>query len=493
MSKRSADGLFKRGNFWWGWRRLSLGGPLVRCSSRCRDRKAARLVKAEWERLAADPIHYASHKATLDDGIDMFLRDGKNRGLAAPTIKMYEQKCAQIARVLGGTRPLRSIVATTWDGYIATREEEGAHPHTVKKELIRGGGILKLAKRKGLYPHDLSSVIPRYSPRYVPRTRVLDLDELQRLGRALRADRLRHVAFVVATGARLSESYRAKPEHLSTPGFIFLDGKKTRKARRTIPIAPPLAPWIEFARPGIPFPLWHSANRDIKLACAKAGIAPATWNDLRRSNATLLKHAGMSSADVGELLGHVDGRMVEQVYGQSTPKSLQLAMKSAFDGTETTHPSPEPRELTPGERGKHSVPEGLLSRRSAVRIGPGVPLNRENEPFGLDEPSTESSNTVALRYKHDTPTSSPSERVPLATCEPGKDLTPAESSERRHSLLAAADSSAGVPIRLPDAESALSSPDTPALSGQEAPALSPLLLQRAMHEVLGRQQARGRP
>lgn len=507
--QRSADGLFKRGNVWWGWRRLFPGGPLHRASTRCRDRQAARLVKAEWERSAADPVHYASNKTTLAEGIVMFLDDSKHAKLAPPTLEMYASKCRHIARVLDQDRPLRSIVATTWDGYIKAREAEGAHPHTIKKELIRGFGVLKAAKRRGLYPHDLSTIMPRYSAAYEPRTRALTLEELQKLGAQLRADRLAHVAFVVATGCRLKESYRAREGHMLAEGYVYIDGTKTKRAKRTIPIAPPLRGFLEFAvrnapgakgetdgraidvrrgavrsevgaqgaafgmereghvdrsAEGLPerdpdqqehvggdgdagghglqvpavhhdedggrlvrpvarqpdghsgrglearvglFPKWHSARRDIHAACKRAGIEPCSWNDLRRTNATLLDHAGMTSVDIGKLLGHVDGRMVETVYGQSTPASLARALEAAFaNGTPTAHIDIQPRALPAKKADSATEMPGLRSRRSSVRIRRGAPEKPSNSVDGESragvEASTETVEAAALPFTNST-------------------------------------------------------------------------------------------
>lgn len=448
MARRSPDGLYKRGHIWWGWRRKFPGGPLERASTKCRDRKAARLIKAQWERYAADPINYAANQTTLDGAIAMFLADAKRKGLAPPTQEMYESKCAHIARVLDGGRRLNSVVATTWDGYIATREDEGASSHTIKKELIRGFGVLKAAKRRGLYPHDLSTVMPAYSARYVPRTRALTMDELQRLGRELRADRLAHVAFVVATGCRLKESYRATEAHILPEGFVFVDGTKTERARRTIPIAPPLRPFLEFAirnapgamagpprdghgeahlRANVPhgnrttqihpldpspmaasaiapgtqlFPKWHSARRDIHAACRRAGIPFCSWNDLRRTNATLLSEAGVGS-DVGaRLLGHVDGRMWESVYSQPKPKALQRSLEAAFeDSTATAQLQLESRALPAKKAESAAERPGLRSRRSEVRILCGALEKHDSSRKADVESSAESAEMAGVPYR----------------------------------------------------------------------------------------------
>jgi integrase len=440
MSKRSADGLYKRGAVWWGWRRKFAGGPLSRASTGCRDRAAARLVKAEWERMAADPARYAADKATLGEALSMYMEAQHRADLSRHTVKTYDLHCRQLARVLDQDTPLKAIGRHSFEAHIKQREAEGTHPHTVSRELVRLRAVLVEAKHKGLYPHELVGIRPRYSKHYEPRKRALPMDELMRLGKQLRADRLAHVAFVVATGCRFIESCRARAGHISPEGYVYLDGSKTELAKRTIPIAPPLRPFLEFALrnapgsqpqspgllvgepseaaaserragpgPGVPtdavasggslFPRWTNSRRDILEACKRAGIAPVTWNDLRRTNATLLAEAGVDG-DLGhKLLGHSDDRMWQAVYAKPRPAALAKRLEAVFHGTESAQATPlearKREEIASAMLGNL----GLRSRRSQVRILPGAQPD-SNGYVELDESSlsTEAVWFDPLRY-----------------------------------------------------------------------------------------------
>lgn len=474
MSKRSADGLYKRGPIFWGWRRKSPGAPLTRASTGCRDRQAARLVKAEWERMAADPARYAADKATLGQALSAYMDHQQTLGLSPHTVKTYDLHCRQLARVLDQDTPLKAIGRHSFETHIKQREAEGMHPHTVSRELVRLRAVLVEAKHKGLYPHELTGIRPRYSKQYVPRKRALPMDELMRLGRQLRADRLAHVAFVVATGCRFVESCRAMAGHITPEGYVYLDGSKTELAKRTIPIAPPLRPFLEFAlrnapgskgethgrstdgntdteveyrigpnrpdeRAGGPslndrcaqqgaevararargdeargsvdvgqrgpaagvalFPKWTNSRRDILEACKRAGIAPVTWNDLRRTNATLLAEAGVD-ADLGhKLLGHSDDRMWNAVYAKPRPAALAQRLDAIFHGTESTQgPALEARKAEEIAAAKlESL--GLRSRRSQVQVLAGAQI-LSNNVAALGEPgqSTGSAELDPLRY-----------------------------------------------------------------------------------------------
>lgn len=54
----------------------------------------------------------------------------------------------------------------------------------------------------------------------------------------------------------------------------------------------------------------------------KVGIKPFTWNDLRRTFATLLRAQGVEPHLLGVLLGHTTSEMSERVYGRLEPREL---------------------------------------------------------------------------------------------------------------------------------------------------------------------------
>jgi integrase len=144
---------------------------------------------------------------------------------------------------------LLAIEALAVDRYIGTRETEGAHPHTIHKELVVLRGILKVAKRAKAYPHDIAAVMPiGFSPKYEPRTRHLSWDELDRLLTELSPHRAAHVALVVDVGARLSEAKKLRRVDVDlAKGFVTIRGTKTDGAARTIPVPGIFRPLLERA------------------------------------------------------------------------------------------------------------------------------------------------------------------------------------------------------------------------------------------------------
>jgi hypothetical protein len=147
------------------------------------------------------------------------------------------------------------------------------------------------------------------------------------------------------------------------------------------------------------FPKWTNSRRDILEACKRAGIDHVTWNDLRRTNATLLAEAGVD-ADLGhKLLGHSDDRMWNQVYAKPRPAALAQRLDAIFHGTESAQATPLEARKSEEIAAAKLESLGLRSRRSQVRALAGVPiLSNGSEALGETAQSTGSAELDPLRY-----------------------------------------------------------------------------------------------
>jgi integrase len=74
---------------------------------------------------------------------------------------------------------------------------------------------------------------------------------------------------------------------------------------------------------------WSHAEqfREMKAACAKAGLDYLNFHQLRHTYASTLVNAGMPLVYVAEQLGHTDTRMVEKHYGHLAPNALADAIR----------------------------------------------------------------------------------------------------------------------------------------------------------------------
>lgn len=324
--RRNANGT------WTWWASWTENSKTVKRSTRASDKKAAELVVARWERERADPVHAAASAATFGIEAAQFLRaceDAVVRGKMAPgTLVMYRQKAGSLVRILGAELRLADIDGETFARYLEERRGEQVRETTLYKEWVTFRRILHQAWRGRRFSHDPASLKPEhFSQEYEPRTTALTWEQVTALLNALSGARARTVSFALATGARRKEVFAAKAGDVDTKAWTArLRGTKTDASDATIPIPLPMRHFAEHGTP--PFARWPNARRDLALACEKAGIPAVTWNDLRRTFASLLIQAGVEPHVVARLLRHKSTALVDKVYGRTTTDSLAKLLEA---------------------------------------------------------------------------------------------------------------------------------------------------------------------
>lgn len=340
--------LYKRGDV-WHCEYYDARGERVRRSTRCTDKKAAETRARQWERDAADPDHAAAREATVSAAIARHLEvfgGAVEAGRRSPrTLDSYRKKAGHLIRVFEHTgdlvyRPmlLADLTAPDVDRYIARRRDESASDHTIHKELVVLRAALLAAKRAGLWRGDIDALMPKFTPGYKPRTRFLTRGELDRLLHALPSARAAVVAFIVATSAEWAAVGGARREDVSSDRkAVELRGTKNAARRRTVPIvSDDQRRLLDFAlqhaagERGALFGRWTNARRDLHLACERAGIAPCSPHDLRRTFATWMIRAGVAPHLIAKMMGHRTSKMVEIVYAQLRPEDLAVQVTSAL-------------------------------------------------------------------------------------------------------------------------------------------------------------------
>lgn len=338
--------LYKRGDVWWC--SFYVDGERQQKYTRCRDHKAAETAARQWERAGADPNHAAQDATSLSDALEMMIDDrtekvAVGRGSAA-TVGFYQQKSGHLVRLLGQTLSLSRLAplngARLVDEYVSARRAEGASEATIAKELVTLRTSLKLARRRGLWRGEPAEVLPvGFAPDYKPRSRSLTPEELTKLMAQLLPDYAARVAFIVATSACWSESCRATREDVSASlRDVVVRGTKRASRFRTVPIVSDhQRSLLEYAMThaqGVEtlFLFWGNVNRDLKAACERAGTPRCSPNDLRRTCATWLRASGAPPELIAPVLGHVDSRMVERVYGRLPAEDLRVRLTATLGG-----------------------------------------------------------------------------------------------------------------------------------------------------------------
>ncbi len=342
--------LYKRGDVWHcafydNERRR------IRRSTGCTDRKAAEARARLWERDAADPSHAAARDATLSQTAERYFRNLDGQVAAGrrsrATYDSYMTKAGHLVRIFehsdGVTYeplPLARITYDLVDGYIAQRRREGVGENTIHKELVVLRAMLQTAKSANLWCGDIDTVVPhRFSPAYKPRTRFLTPEALDRLLDELPADRAGVVAFMVATSAEWAAVKRARREDVAPDGSnVLVRGTKNPARHRTVPIeSDHQRRLFDFAlanargQAGALFTPWdNNVRRDLRAACKRAGIAPCSPHDLRRTFASWMIQAGVPPHLIAKMMGHRTSKMVELVYAQLRPQDLAGLVRAAL-------------------------------------------------------------------------------------------------------------------------------------------------------------------
>ncbi len=385
-----AERLFKRGSVWYAWFYDANGNRYQR-TTRQTDKRAAEATLREWERRAADPTYAASHEATLEEALRSLLRDRKLKGRADGTLDCYRVKAGHVARILGANLTLHQVTARVVDGFVDQRLAEGASRNTIHKELTVLRSTLKVAKRRGEFPGDIAAVMPdQFSPEYKPRERFLTATQAQALLAELEPDRAARVAFILATGARWSESDTARRGDIHLEGDVLrLRGTKTDGSDRRVPVVAFSVPLLEHAltygegEDGLLFRPWGNVRRDLAAACARAGIPSCTPNDLRRTFGTWWRQHGVEPHLIGSLLGHKDSRMVERVYGRMPVQSLGRALERRTGLSESDRLSRSERCSAFVANASESERNQTLQRTPEV---PFPPINLVSED-GIEPPT----------------------------------------------------------------------------------------------------------
>lgn len=330
--------LYKRKETYWASIKVWTGSGWhwIQRSTGQRSRKAAEFIAAQFERDYADPSRSPAHQTTLSEAFQRFFNARAEHGRSEHTITMYRRCAGHFVRLWGEGLPLQSIDARKLDDFISARIKEGASRNTLGKELTALRGLLKLAKRRKEFKLDLGEVLPeQWSTGYKPRERALTQREAEALLPELISDRGAHVAFLLATAARWSESLSARATDIDLQrGEVRIRGTKTERANRTIPVVDWAWPLLRHTMQilgeghGPIFRPWKNVRHDLAAACRRAGIAPVTPNDLRRTCATWLRAAGVEPHLIAAFLGHADSRMVERVYGRLPADALRDLLRA---------------------------------------------------------------------------------------------------------------------------------------------------------------------
>ena len=370
--------LYKRGKTYYA-DFYGRDGQRQQRSTRTGDEKVARARLRDFELATTDSAPHATE--TVDAALTYFTRVAC-AAKPAPTVQCYRNKARHVSRLIGATT-LDKLVRQVMDQYVATRLEEGAHTHSVHKELVVLRGALKSASARGLRV-DIAA-IPKHRSGYVPRTQYMtpeqflvlvdhlvvplgpkSTDESRALHAARKANRVLYCLLIALASPRKGEVEALRWDHVDLARGV-MRVPKGKTISRVVAIHPELRPWLEAYRvnAGPVVEPWANSVRDLERACSRAGVPKVNSNDLRRTFASWLVQAGTSSLVVARLLGHTTTRMVDLVYGQLDEATLHAAISRLPGGSHAGVTPSGPQNVV---RGAGGAPEAAR-RTSNFAVG----------------------------------------------------------------------------------------------------------------------------
>ncbi len=336
----------------------------VQRSLRTSDREVAKARLRDLELSTTDSGPHATQ--SLTEALDWFT-DTVHAGSPDGTRHCYSNKARHLTRVLGDVA-LDDLTRDRVLRYIATRTKEGAHEHSIHKELVTLRGALKAAKLRTppTFQGEVAVVVPRFETSYEPRRTFLTPDQFMDLCTHLvpplspkakpatvaaseerRAQRVFFCMLIAFAAPRRGELAKLRWETHIDMRRNTIRVPKGKTVSREMVIAPELRQWLEVfgERAGWTGPVvqdWGSVTRDLKEACERAGVPRVTCNDLRRTFASWLVQARESLFVVATLLGHSSTRMVELVYGRLDAATLASAIGKLPGGPVSSRPTQDP-------------------------------------------------------------------------------------------------------------------------------------------------------
>ncbi len=350
-----------------------------RVSTGCTDERAAGLWADEEERRRASPRYAAASAATLGPCVDDYMAEMRRRKSAAATLDKEERRAGHFLHAWGEAFRMERIDARLVEEYIAARESGTVEIAPVKQitvhdELGTLRGILKVAKHHGLWRGEIVEVMPiAYARKHTPKKRAPSPEEVKKLMEQFPMFRSSQIAYIVATGCRISESFRARRadvnKELST---VHIHGTKTVYADDDIPITRITREWLEWAVANAPgkdklFSPWGKYWRDWKAACVRAGIEQITPNDLRRSLGHWHRTAGAHVPDVARMLRHGDDRLAQTTYARIGAETQVAVLERQLGAGDEQKPSTSDLH---GDSDQNSPNEDQLPKNTAENLAP---------------------------------------------------------------------------------------------------------------------------
>lgn len=196
---------------------------------------------------------------------------------------------------------------------------------TINRSLGTLKKALRMAWEAGLVPVDYSAHVKRI-PENNARSVYLSVEQVQAIA-SHASDTVRAAIWIaLLTGARRGEICKLQAADIGADSILIHAGNTKTLRTRTVPIVPPLRPWLKY----IPLPINHEGIKTGFRRAREAAKMPAVhFHDLRHSCASILIASGCDLFTVSKILGHTTTKTTER-YAHMEIERQRTAMEKAF-------------------------------------------------------------------------------------------------------------------------------------------------------------------
>jgi integrase len=181
---------------------------------------------------------------------------------------------------------------------------------TINRSLSTLKKALRIAWQRGQTQANYGELI-ELLPERNARTTWLTLDQVRKLAEHASEATRAAIWISVLTGCRRGEALQITPQMIGRDEITLPAGATKTERARSVPIIPPLRPWLKHVPLSINFEGLKSGFRRARDA---AGMPHVQFRDLRRSCGTLLIQHGVPLHVVSRILGHSSTTVTERVY-----------------------------------------------------------------------------------------------------------------------------------------------------------------------------------
>jgi integrase len=326
MGARGLGHVYRRGKLWWI--KYSVGGVRQHESSRSETKsEAVDLLKRRLQEAGQRRNTREVEKTTFSDLEGLLVNDYRVNG--RKSLDTAKRSAKHLRKRLGHFRAI-DITTARVRGYIAERQEDGAKPATIRKEVAALGRMMTLAVEDGLLP--VRPKLPSIRVENV-RTDFFQEHEFRAVAGQLPGPLRPLVQFLYLTGYRVSEAQNLVWSQVDLDaGQLHLKVGTTKNSEgrvlafRALPELAELlnrqraetsaleqaegmiVPWV-FHRNGARIHNFHEAWRN---ACRRAGLPGKLVHSLRRSAARNMIRAGIPERVVMALCGWKTRSMLDR-------------------------------------------------------------------------------------------------------------------------------------------------------------------------------------